>query len=189
MSPDKSEHSDEELLLSAATLGDVEAYGTLYERYMHPIYQYVYYRIGDVYESEDITETIFLKAWEALPRINHNKFNFRAWIYRIAHNVIIDRHRTWRSSVSLDQMTNLKDPIDTPEQTFYANEDNQYLVKLIQQLDPEMQQVIIQRFIMGISHAETAENLGLSEVHVRVLQHRGLEKIRKIVLSEARQYE
>src|SRR5512135_1339680 len=96
-------------LIARARRGDVQAFGELYEHSLDAIYRYIFYRVGEVAEAEDLTETVFLKAWEALDRYEVRDVPFTAWLYRIAHNVIIDRHRTHKTDVSLDAILPLHD--------------------------------------------------------------------------------
>ena len=77
-------------LLARAIKGDAEAFGNLYERHMMSIYRYIHYRIGEVQEAEDLTETVFVKVWQAMPNFKMGKASFRTWLYRVAHNLLVD---------------------------------------------------------------------------------------------------
>ena len=77
--------------------GNKNAFGLLYEKYLDEIYRFVYVSLSDHWEAEDITENVFLKTWEQLPIIysQDSKIdNFRAWLYRIARNLIVDFFRS-----------------------------------------------------------------------------------------------
>lgn len=168
---------DEELI-SRAIQGDSSAFGSLYERYLERIYRYVYFRVADAPEAEDLTETVFLKAWEALPNLREEGLNFRAWLYRIAHNLVVDRHRTQRALVPLESVVAQKDIGDGPELAAQSGEISAHLAKALSSMDEDMQQVLVCRFIMELSHAETAAIMGRSEGYVRVLQFRALRKLK-----------
>jgi len=170
-------------LLHRAIQGDTNAYGNLYERYLDEVYRYVYYRVADQHTAEDLTEIAFVKAWEALPRLKSLPQNVRAWIYRIAHNTVIDHYRTRKTSFPLEQAENLADEVPQPETALQSLEEKQQLALAIKQLKPQFQQVLVCRFINGLSHAETARIMGLSKNHVRVIQYRALQKIREILTS------
>jgi RNA polymerase sigma-70 factor (ECF subfamily) len=176
---DSNQSSPDDELVVQAIRGDKEAFGDLYERYLDQVYRYVYYRVADQNEAEDLTEQIFLKAWEGLPKAENGLNNFRAWLFRIGHNLVIDHYRTRKQTLSLDQAQSMPDPGWSPESQLQANEQSQHLAFSIQQLDPGLQQVLVCRFINGLNHAETAQIMGLSVGHVRVLQHRALKQIRK----------
>lgn len=86
----------EDHLLQLAADGHREAFGILYKKYMNDIYCFILYKIGKPNITEDLTDETFLRAWENLPRIydNENKLdNFRAFLYRIARNLVIDLYR------------------------------------------------------------------------------------------------
>ena len=171
-----------EIELVARTIeGDASAYDDLYERYLDQIYRYVYYSVSDRFEAKDLTENVFLKAWETLPRYRNKGLPFRAWLYRITHNAVVDRHRMKKPAVSLEQVQDLRDADPTPEGTVEAGEKMEVVAAGLAQLKPRLRQVVLCRFISELSHAETAEIMGISEGHVHVLQHRALKQIQRFV--------
>jgi RNA polymerase sigma-70 factor (ECF subfamily) len=172
--------SDAELVARALN-GDAAAFGDLYDRYLNPLYRYVYYRVADRHEAEDLTETVFLKAWEALKRMDPDRLNFQAWVYRIAHNTVVDHFRRRKPEVPLEHINNLHHQGPTPEQEAQVKLEEVRLARAISKLNPDQQQVIACRFIAGISHSETAEVMNLREGHVRVLQHRALKRLRELL--------
>ena len=173
-------------LVARAQAGDTAAFGSLYERHMDGIYRYVYYRVSDRDEAEDLTETIFVKAWEALPRYRPQGATFRAWLYRIARNTVIDRHRTRKEVVPLEQARGWLDlEASSPEAAAEAAQESARLGAALARLRPRLREVILHRFVAGLSHAETAQAMGLRVGHVRVLQHRALKQMRDL-LTEGR---
>jgi len=184
MLTDFSELSDAELV-DHATDGDKSAFGELYVRYLDKIYRYIYYRVGDHEETEDLTEVVFLKAWETMPRSRRAKVkNFRAWIYRVSHNLVVDWYRTRKQHVPLENINPPSVTVPHPERMIHNEEESQRLAQAISQLKPEYQQVIACRFVSQLSHAETADIMGLKEGHVRVIQHRALEKLGEFLQKE-----
>jgi RNA polymerase sigma-70 factor (ECF subfamily) len=167
-------------LIARAIDGDASAFGDLYERYLDAIYRYVYCNVGDHAEAEDLTEAVFLKAWEALTHFGRSGTMFRAWLYRIARNVIIDRHRTRKPAASLEQFIDLSDGSPTPEAEVETRQEVRKLSAVLARLKPTMRQVVECRFIAGLSHAETAQAIGVSEGNVRAIQHRALRKMRRL---------
>ncbi len=151
----------------------------LYERYLVPVYRYCYFRVGSELDAEDLTEMIFLKAWESLPRKQVQ--SFRAWLYRIAHNQVVDYLRTRKETSTLERLEIPTDRQDHPEQSLLNREDGRALVQAIVRLDEQDQEVLVCRFVSQLSHAETAAVLGLSETHVRVLQFRALKKLQALL--------
>lgn len=177
-----SQHVDPPIkgLLEHAIQGDQKAFGVLYTRYLDEIYRYIYFRVASRFDAEDLTETVFIKAWTALPQFNPKQNHFRAWLYRIAHNTVIDFYRTHKDDKVAfdDQNLNMHASMENQMQ---EQDDIKMLLHAIHALDDKLQQVIICRFINGMSHAETAEMMGIREGHVRVLQLRGLQKLRLIL--------
>src|SRR3989338_1073160 len=88
--PQKDQRIEE--LVKKSQEGDSDAFGSLYEQFITPIYRYIYYRVG-ADETEDLTEMVFLKAWENIKQYHFGVHSFSSWIFRIAHNVIIDHYR------------------------------------------------------------------------------------------------
>ena len=181
--PGNFPESDDELIAQAYH-GDRDAFGRLYERYLKQIYRYVYFRVGNVHEAEDLTDTVFIKAWEALPTIVPHNFKVQAWLYRIAHNLVIDRFRTLHPDGSLDTLNEAHADGSSPEERYETNENTQDLARHITMLDPLLQEVLICRFVLGYSHSETADIMNRSVVYIRVLQHRALRKLKDLLDEE-----
>lgn len=169
-------------LVQQAIAGEREAFGDLYQLHLDSIYRYIFYRIGDEREAEDLTETVFLKAWEALDRYRPSAIPFTAWLYRIAHNLLVDRHRTHKMTDTLDE--ELSDPQTDPETRALRNVDAAVIVQALTQLEPSHQQVLTLRFINGHTHTETAQIMERSEASVRVLQHRALNALRRLAAGK-----
>ncbi len=147
----------------------------LYARYMDPIYRYIYFRISEAVEAEDLTEEVFVRAWEALPQYQHGKHPFKSWLYRIAHNLVIDHHRKQRPvSVPDLDLYDHQDGAPSHEEQLVRKQDAALLANALQQLGEEEQQVLLLRFVEGLSHREVAEVIGKSEGACRVIQHRAL---------------
>jgi RNA polymerase sigma-70 factor (ECF subfamily) len=182
-SSDQSQHSESDLI-ACAIKGDAEAFGDLYERYLDRIYRYIYCRLRDHDEAEDLTESVFLKAWEALPRSRPRVSRFRAWLFRIAHNAVIDRYRVLKPTVSLDHATEMHDGHPVPERAVEAQQAMAKLSAALARLKPRDRQVVLCRFVGNLSHAETAAMLGTSEGNVRVRQHRALKRMRRLWMEE-----
>jgi len=179
--PSPSIKPAEEDLIARAVQGDADAFGDLYERYLTLIYRYVFYRVNDVAEAEDLTEQVFLKAWEALGHYQIRAVPFSAWLYRIAHNVVVDRHRAHKETLPLNGQLVLPDVTSGPEDRLDWRETIDSLAHALSQLSPIHQQVLTLRFVSGLSHAETARVLERSEEAVRVLQHRALGALRELL--------
>jgi RNA polymerase sigma-70 factor (ECF subfamily) len=168
---------NETALVEGAKAGDAEAFGELYLLHLDPIFRYVYYRIGDLDDAEDLTEQVFLKAWEALPGYNYRGNPFSSWLYRIAHNVVIDHHRRQKPEVPIELGN--QEEIETRDQKsalteIIETEEADILAAAISQLPDDQQQVIILRFIEGLNHGDIARIMEKTEGACRMLQHRAL---------------
>ncbi|MFN2144269.1 MAG: RNA polymerase sigma factor, partial [Anaerolineales bacterium] len=153
-------------------------------RYLDPIYRYVHYRLPNVEEAEDLTERVFLKIWELICDQKITKINnFQAWLYRVAHNQVIDYHRKKKPiTIDTQEETGLfgKSDLNT-ESDVQKKLDQQALLAAVEKLDDQSQEVIVLRFMNDLSHAEVAKILDLEPGHVRVLQHRAINQLRKIM--------
>lgn len=172
--------ASEDELVRRAVRGDAEAFGDLYMLNLDKIYRYVFYKVGNEREAEDLTEQVFLSAWEAIGRYRHKGYPFSSWLYRIAHNVVIDYYRTGKEEESLEAVSfTLADENPRPEELLTQKAEMSRLSEAIAQLPEKKQELIILRFVEGLSHTQVAQILGKSEGACRVIQHRAL-----ITLSE-----
>lgn len=171
-------------LLTQALTGDAAAFGDLYERYLDAIYHYVFYRVNGRQEAEDLTEGIFLRAWQALDSHPPQGAPFRLWLYRIAHNAVVDHYRTRREQVGLEAVAQVVDSIEGPEAVVVRQERADALKQAMMQLTEDHQEVLTCRFIVGLSHAETAVVMTRSEEAVRALQYRAVNALRKLLIIQ-----
>lgn len=181
--PDSSHHKV--TLVEHAIAGDADAFGELYVLHLDAIYRYVYYRVGEASDAEDLTEQVFLNAWEALPGYKQRENPFTSWLYRIAHNAVVDYHRRQRPAVPMPSPERIDRPSEQPsslEQVIEA-EEAAALATAIAQLPKDQQQVIILRFIEGLKHAEVSRIMGKSEGACRIIQHRALAALNRLLSS------
>jgi RNA polymerase sigma-70 factor, ECF subfamily len=175
--------TEKELIVRAAA-GDAEAFGDLYSMHLDAIYRYIFFRIGEPQEAEDLTETVFLKAWEALPGYKDLGNPFTSWLYRIAHNMVIDFHRRNKPIIENSEANLPDEREDVSANTLgiiIESENLSELAKAVSQLSSEQQQVISLRFIQGLSHSEIARVIGKNEGTCRMIQHRALTTLSKIL--------
>jgi RNA polymerase sigma-70 factor, ECF subfamily len=177
-------HATDTELVKKTKQGMNSAYGELYDRYFKQLYRYIYFRVQNQEEAEDLTETVFLKTLESIHRRRGSIDNFQGWLFRTAHNLVIDHYRTEKNQVSIENISELKDNRRLPESQVQMQFDNVALAKAVATLSPEFQQVIACRFVSGMSHAETAKILGVNQGYLRVLQFRALKQLRIVLMRE-----
>lgn len=167
-------------LVTRAQQGDQAAFATLYEQYSPLVYRFLRRRLDGADEIvEDLTEDVFVKVYEKLHRYVERGLPFTAWLYRIAHNHLVDYLRSLPrySAHSLDEVA------EVPERQAMAAYgrvlDRQALEPALARLTPEQRQAVELRFIEGMSVAETAGVMGRSEEAVKKLQARALANLRR----------
>jgi RNA polymerase sigma-70 factor (ECF subfamily) len=176
--------SDEAVLIQRAVGHDAEAFGKLYDIHVDRIYRHVYYRVGNEHDAEDLTQQVFLKAWQAIHRYKTTASPFVAWLITISHNIVVDFYRTRRDKSYLEAEVLADGPASRPEAVAEASFEQQRLRRAILQLGGDEQQVVILRFIEGFEFAEIASILKKKEGNVRVILHRALAKLRNILEKE-----
>jgi RNA polymerase sigma-70 factor, ECF subfamily len=171
-----------ELLVRLASQGDAEAFGKLYDIHLDTVYRYIYYKVRDSSEAEDLTSRVFLKAWEAMPRYQLREVPFIHWLIRLARNAVIDRYRTARTHEGLDEKLHSRE-LD-PQGEYLRGERARELLEAVRRLPEEYQSVIALRFMQDMSYQELAGLMGKSPGALRVIQHRALAALRQLLDRE-----
>jgi len=168
-------------LVRQAQAGDAAAFGVLYQRYVTGIYNYCYQRTGSVPDAEDLTARTFHQALANLDSYVYTGAPFAAWLYRIAHNLVANWHRSQRRrpAIRLTEALGLATPANGPQARVETWEEYEALRAAIRRLPPARQQVLILRFSHGLSNREIGELTGRSEGAVKVLIHRTLSALRE----------
>jgi RNA polymerase sigma-70 factor (ECF subfamily) len=180
-----SAHEDAALARRAKE-GDGQAFAELYDRYFEPVHRYIYYRVRDEQEAEDVTSEVFLRALRAMPRYEPRQ-PFLAWLYRIGRNAVIDRARAVRPRVSFEDALSHPDApahVVDPDDSVLATDRRARLRAALCHLTPEQQEVVVLRFIEGLSAEETGAIMGKRAGTVRGLQFRALQSLRDHITPE-----
>jgi RNA polymerase sigma-70 factor (ECF subfamily) len=176
---------DEDAALAIrASKGESAAFGLLYDRHVAAIYRYVYYRVRDDAEAEDLTSDVFIRALKAMPRYEPRQA-FLAWLYRIARNAVIDRARKGNRQVSFEDALEHPgvDKIVEPDAEILAHSDSATLRDALQKLTPLQREVVVLRFLEGYSTLEIAGMVGKREGTVRGIQFRAIGALRQLIPS------
>lgn len=165
-------------LMKRAKDGDQAAFGALYDLYYVPVFRYVYIRTKNRHDSEDIAQTVFIKAYGAIHRyVDKNKAPL-AYFFTIARTTLIDHWRKQKPSMSIEEMSSEPVAPDSPHDFALAQEASFLIHKHMDALSDEQRDAITLKFIEGYSTREIADILEKSEEAVRQLQSRGLRILR-----------
>lgn len=173
--------TDESQLVDRSIAGDAQAFARLYDIHMDRVYRHLYYRLSRVEEAEDLTQQVFLQAWQSIRRYKRTNSPFIAWLLTIAHNLIVDRHRARKDAVPLEIDVVDHDRGVDPEWYTQSRLDQAQVRQALRRLKPEQQHVIAMRFLENVDYRDIAAAMGKTEGNVRVIQHRGLQALRKIL--------
>ena len=174
---------EESALLTRAREYDQAAIAEIYDRYSLRIYNYIYHRLGNAHLAEDLTANVFLRMLEAIRSSRAWQTSFSGWLYRIAHNLVVDYFRAGQQDeVPLEEwpIPSREHPADIAERSL----TQQRLRSAVGQLTGEQNVVITLKFLEGMSNAEVARVLGKSEGAVKSLQFRALASLRRIMDGE-----
>jgi RNA polymerase sigma-70 factor, ECF subfamily len=183
--PNLDDLSDIELIEIAKN--DKEAFGKIYERYVDKIYKYVYYRVGNQHDAEDLTSRVFFRALAHVESYEDRGVPFQAWLYRIAHNLVANHHRDKgrRKIIPLEDYitSSMFTSLDGPERAAEEAEDREMMLAAIRRLPDDRQQLILLKFVDRLSNAEIGEIMGRTEGAIKSLYHRTLTALRDDLTS------
>lgn len=173
-----------ESLVRAAQGGDQAAFGQIYEQFFERVYRYVAARVGLGADAEDLTQEVFLKAMGSIERFELRGRPFAAWLFRIAHNLVVDRYRRVTvagPALPLESIANARGEADVEASALLAL-DVEQLRRALGQVTELQRQVILLRFIGGLSLAETGSVMRRKENAIKALQHSALRALRRVLL-------
>jgi RNA polymerase sigma-70 factor (ECF subfamily) len=168
-----------ERLVEEARSGDSWAFGRLFDHFHEPIYRYIASRIQRPSDAEDLTQLVFVKALEALPRYEARGIPFGGWLFRLARNAVIDFVRTRHEHSELDTIVERPGSDAGPDQIAVTREDIDAVAAALASLTDEQRDAIALRFFAGLSAREAAEAMGKQEGTIRGLQFRAIAALRR----------
>ncbi len=173
---------DENKLVEQAKI-DPEAFGKLYELHVEKIYNYIYYRLGNREEAEDLTAKVFYRALNHIPHYKNKGIPFAAWLYRIAHNLVANWYRDQkrRPVVALESLSLRGNKRENPHRVAEQTNEREILLAAIQQLPRQRQELLTLKLIESMSNAEIGQIMGRSEGAIKSLYHRTLVSLKELL--------
>ena len=179
-------------LVDRARGGEQQALGLLYDAYLPRLYRYCLSRVGNETDAEDLAEEIFLKVLRAIgtfkwqPAGPGERIPFGAWLFRIAHNHVVSFHRRAASRGAPAELSEtIRDETRGPQELTETKIAIEEVFAAVRQLPDAQRDVILLRFASGLSVAETAAVLDKQQTNVKVLQHKGVQRLKRLLAEAA----
>ena len=166
-------------LVAEAKAGDAAAFGAIFDAYAAPIHRFIASRVHRPSDAEDLTQLVFVKALEALPRYEARGIPFGGWLFRLARNAIIDQVRTRKDHLSLVAAVTRETDDPGPEAQAALQDDLDRVALALRDLTDDQREVIELRFFAGLSVMEAAAAMGRQEGTIRGLQFRAIAALRR----------
>jgi RNA polymerase sigma-70 factor (ECF subfamily) len=172
-------------LVARGQQGDRDALEELYLIHFDRIYSYLHVSVGNRHDAEDLTTQTFLKMLEKIGSFKWQSAPFSAWLFRIAHNLAMDHFRArrrWQPEEEVPEPVGDAEP--SAELTAMQTIGRESMLKLIDRLSPEQQQVLTLKFVFNLPNAEVASILDKTEGAIKSLQHRALVSLQKQIQQQ-----
>jgi RNA polymerase sigma-70 factor, ECF subfamily len=180
---ESTEHVRE--LVARGQQGDRDALEELYLIHFDRIYSYLHVSVGNRHDAEDLTTQTFLKMLEKIGSFKWQSAPFSAWLFRIAHNLAMDHFRSrrrWQPEEEVPEPPGEEEP--SAELAAMQTIGRESMLKLIERLSPEQQQVLTLKFVFNLPNAEVAAILDKTEGAIKSLQHRALVSLQKQIAQQ-----
>ena len=175
LTSEKVNRESDELRIIRAARQDPRAFGELYKLYVEQIFRYLYSRIGNVHEAEDVTAQTFLAAFESFDRFRQDG-HFASWLFTIARNKAMDHFRQRKNTASIDEVDDI--PVENESLNgVIQSEQAAILTNLIQELPEEERELLRCRFLAEMSIPEIAHFLHRNEEAVKKSIYRLLARL------------
>ena len=166
-------------LVLDAQRGDSWAFGRIFDEFHLPVYRFIASRVHRPSDAEDLTQLVFVKVLEALPRYEQRGVPFGGWLFRLARNTVIDHARTRHDHADLEAVAEQAGEAAGPDDLAALRQDLDAVAAAMSTLTSEQREVIELRFFAGLSAREAAEVMGKQEGTVRGLQFRAIATLRR----------
>lgn len=170
---------NEKELIEHSQRGDSNAFGHLYDRHVRTIYDFIYYKTRHKETAEDLTSQTFFKALKSIGSVDPTR-SIISWLYKIAHNSVLDHYRTTKHMGDIDDCYDLKDDTDTVSELDNAEEVKK-VKEYLHTLTPTERDIIIMRVWQELSYKEIAEIIGKTEANCKMIYSRTLKKLKTLV--------
>lgn len=171
--------SDYETLLREAKKGSQPALAAIYDAFHQPLYRYIYRQVDGPETARDLTADLFRRFLQALQNGTGPEQQLSAWLYRVAHNIIIDHYRRQQHRDHVPLYEEVVSADDDPVHLAEAHIATDQLYRALQQLTPDQQQIIALKFFAGLSNQEIAAIVAKPVGAVKALQHRAIAALRR----------
>lgn len=177
-------------LVAGSLAGDEKAFGKLYDKYVTPIYRFVFFRVNNTEDAEDLTAEVFLKTWQYLASGQKTVENFKALLYRIANNLVVDYYRQSGHELNFldqDQWLQIVDLTHNLEEEIRKKDDINQLYQSINKLNDSEKELLIMRYVDDLSVKEIAVILDKNSGTIRVALHRATKALKNIIKGHVSQ--
>jgi len=165
-------------IIAQCKQGDLRQFGRLYDEYIRKVYQFIYFKTHHRETAEDLTSTVFLKALENIQSFDEKKAPFKAWLFRIARNTVIDHYRTFRDSMDIEDAWDVKSTQDVARDA-EMELTIQAVQKYMDKLKPEQREIVLLRVWGDHSFKEIAEITGKTEAAAKMMFKRVIDTLRE----------
>lgn len=173
-------------ILDRAIMGDEEAFSFLYQENVKKIYNYIFYRTGNIHDAEDLTARVFQRALKHMPNYKKTKVPFSAWLYRIAHNLVANWYRDnskHKRELPIEYHSYIESKVDVPEKQIEKRQEVEKLINAIHLLPGDRQQILILKYVETMSNKDVGLIMGKSEGAIKSLYHRTLKELRRYIVD------
>lgn len=169
---------EEQRWLRAAQRGDTDAFAALYRENVQVVFRYIYNRVNDLHQAEDLTADVFMRALQSIGGYTDQGKPFIAWLYRIAHARVVDHYRKTGRRPPESELENEPIPVhDDLDESILRKQAASALREAIAALTGDQQQVVVLRFIEGYRLEQVADIMGKNANAIKALQHRALRSL------------
>ncbi len=177
------------LLIRKAKAHDRAAFQELYQAHVTPIFRFIYFRVKNQADAEDLTQTVFLRSWKVMSRFSEDgpdasENPFSSFLYAVAQNAIIDYWKK-KKDVSLEDhaesLNEIKDERLDAGKRVALRERSELIRETLQELSEDQREIITLKFLNDLSNKEISKITGKTEEAIRALQYRAIKVLRGLI--------